>query len=100
MLLSVLSVCTVVVDKYFERGNWRGILLSVSTQLSNEALLCGFVKADLEGQTDPDQADILWEASSVNGLKVHQRDLDFNGWIFCCMGFSEADRHSSLAVLS
>ena len=60
----------------------------------------GFVKADLEGQTDLDQADILWKASSVSGLKVHRRDLDFNGWIFCCLGFSEAGRHSSSAVLS
>ncbi|KAF3590856.1 hypothetical protein DY000_02021280 [Brassica cretica] len=60
----------------------------------------GFVKADLEGQTDPDRADILWEASSVSELKVHRRDLDFNGWIFCCLGFSEAGRHSSSAVLS
>ena len=60
----------------------------------------GFVKADLEGQTDPDRADILWEASSVSGLKVHRRDLYFNGWIFCCLGFSEASRHSSSAVLS
>ncbi|KAF2602122.1 hypothetical protein F2Q70_00028081 [Brassica cretica] len=54
----------------------------------------------LEGQTDPDQADIFWEASSVSGLKFHQRDLDFNGWIFCCLGFSEVGRHSSSAVLS
>ncbi|KAF2586791.1 hypothetical protein F2Q70_00035856, partial [Brassica cretica] len=30
----------------------------------------GFVKADLEGQTDPDRADILWEASSVMKLVV------------------------------
>lgn len=60
----------------------------------------GFVKAGLEGQTDPDRADILWEASSVSGLKVHRRDLDSNGWIFCCLGFSEAGRHSSSAVLS
>lgn len=60
----------------------------------------GFVKAGLEGQTDPDRADILWEASSVSGLKVHRRDLDSNGWIFCCLGFGEAGRHSSSAVLS
>ncbi|CAN7056745.1 unnamed protein product [Brassica oleracea var. botrytis] len=59
-----------------------------------------FVKADLEGQTDPDRADILWEASSVSRLKVHRRDLDFNGWNLCCLGFSEAGRHSSSAVLS
>ncbi|KAF2594290.1 hypothetical protein F2Q70_00042737 [Brassica cretica] len=57
-------------------------------------------EADLEGQTDPDRADILWEASSISGLKVHRKDLDFNGWIFCCLGFSEAGRHSSSAVLS
>uniref|UniRef100_A0A0D3C9Z6 Retrovirus-related Pol polyprotein from transposon TNT 1-94 n=1 Tax=Brassica oleracea var. oleracea TaxID=109376 RepID=A0A0D3C9Z6_BRAOL len=30
----------------------------------------GFVKADLEGQTDPDRADIMWEASSVMKLVV------------------------------
>ncbi|KAF2565032.1 hypothetical protein F2Q70_00016070 [Brassica cretica] len=30
----------------------------------------GSVKADLEGQKDPDRADILWEASSVSGLTV------------------------------
>ncbi|CAF1709048.1 unnamed protein product [Brassica oleracea var. botrytis] len=52
----------------------------------------GFVKAD--------RVDILWKASSVSELKVHRRDLDFNGWIFCCRGFSEAGRHSSSAVLS
>uniref|UniRef100_A0A0D3B8Q6 Uncharacterized protein n=1 Tax=Brassica oleracea var. oleracea TaxID=109376 RepID=A0A0D3B8Q6_BRAOL len=39
----------------------------------------------------------LWEASSVSGLEIHRRDLDFNGWIFCCLGFSEAGRHSSSA---
>ena len=54
-------------------------------------------RLDLEGQTDPDRADILWEASSVSGLEIHRRDLDFNGWIFCCLGFSEAGRHSSSA---
>ncbi|KAF3514942.1 hypothetical protein F2Q69_00008810 [Brassica cretica] len=43
------------------------------------------------------QADILWEASSVSGLEIHRRDLDFNGWIFGCLGFSEAGRHSSSA---
>ena len=59
--------------------------------------MSGFVKADLEGQMDPDRADILWKASSVSVLKVHRRDLDFNGWIFCCQGFSEAARHSSSA---
>ncbi|KAF3510541.1 hypothetical protein F2Q69_00001431 [Brassica cretica] len=30
-------------------------------------------------------------------LEVHRRDLDFNGWIFCYLGFSEAGRHSSSA---
>ncbi|KAF3582158.1 hypothetical protein DY000_02029219 [Brassica cretica] len=30
----------------------------------------GFVKADLEGQTDPDRADILWDTSSVMKLVV------------------------------
>ena len=54
-------------------------------------------RLDLEGQTDPDRADILWEASSVSDLEIHQRDLDFNGWIFCCLVFSEAGRHSSSA---
>ena len=57
-------------------------------------------RLDLEGQTDPDRADILWEASSVSGLEVHRRDLDFNGWIFCCLGFLEAGRHSSSAEQS
>ncbi|KAF2588802.1 hypothetical protein F2Q70_00039228 [Brassica cretica] len=33
--------------------------------------------------------------SLVNGLEVHRRDSDFNGWIFCCLGFSEAGRHNS-----
>uniref|UniRef100_A0A0D3AU96 ADP-ribosyl cyclase/cyclic ADP-ribose hydrolase n=1 Tax=Brassica oleracea var. oleracea TaxID=109376 RepID=A0A0D3AU96_BRAOL len=51
----------------------------------------------LEDQTELDRANILWEASSVSGLEIHQRDLDFNGWIFCCLGFSEAGRHSSSA---
>lgn len=60
----------------------------------------GLSRQSLEGQTDPDRADILWEASSVSGLKVHRRDLDSNGWIFCCLGFGEAGRHSSSAVLS
>lgn len=60
----------------------------------------GFVKAGLEGQTDPDRTDILWEVSSVSGLKVHRRDLDSNGWIFCCLDFREAGRHSSSVVLS
>ena len=49
----------------------------------------------LEDQTELDRADILWEAASVSGLEVHRRDLDFNGWIFCCLGFREAGRHSS-----
>uniref|UniRef100_A0A0D3BTF5 3-oxoacyl-[acyl-carrier-protein] reductase n=1 Tax=Brassica oleracea var. oleracea TaxID=109376 RepID=A0A0D3BTF5_BRAOL len=57
-------------------------------------------RLDLEGQTDPDRADILWEASKVSGLEVHRRDLDFNGWIFCCLGFLEAGRHSSSAEQS
>ncbi|KAF3589142.1 hypothetical protein F2Q69_00029774 [Brassica cretica] len=57
-------------------------------------------RLDLEGQTDPDRADILWEASSVSGLEIHRRDLDFNGWIFCCLGFLEAGRHSSSAEQS
>uniref|UniRef100_A0A0D3B8Y5 Retrovirus-related Pol polyprotein from transposon TNT 1-94 n=1 Tax=Brassica oleracea var. oleracea TaxID=109376 RepID=A0A0D3B8Y5_BRAOL len=39
-------------------------------------------------------------ASSVSGLEVHRRDLDFNGWIFCCLGFLEAGRHSSSAEQS
>ena len=60
----------------------------------------GLSRQNLECQTDPDRADILWEASSVSGLKVHRRDLDSNGWIFCCLGFGEAGRHSSSAVLS
>ncbi|KAF3504355.1 hypothetical protein F2Q69_00044578 [Brassica cretica] len=51
----------------------------------------------LEDKTELERADILWEASSVSGLEVHRRDLDFNGWIFCCLGFSEAGRHSSSA---
>ncbi|KAF3596633.1 hypothetical protein DY000_02020269 [Brassica cretica] len=49
-----------------------------------------FVEADEQGQTDPVWADILWEAFSVSGLKVNRINLDFNGWIFCCLGFSEA----------
>ncbi|KAF3499362.1 hypothetical protein F2Q69_00039752 [Brassica cretica] len=49
----------------------------------------------LEDQTEFDRADILWEAYSVSGLEIHRRDLDFNGWIFCCRSFSEAGRHSS-----
>ena len=56
-----------------------------------------FSRLVLEDQTELDRADILWEASSVSGLEVHRRDLDFNGWIFCCLGFSEAGRHSSSA---
>uniref|UniRef100_A0A0D3D7V7 HSF-type DNA-binding domain-containing protein n=1 Tax=Brassica oleracea var. oleracea TaxID=109376 RepID=A0A0D3D7V7_BRAOL len=51
----------------------------------------------LEDQTELDLADIFWEASSVSGLEIHRRDLDFNGWIFCCLVFSEAGRHSSSA---
>ncbi|KAF2536565.1 hypothetical protein F2Q68_00022465 [Brassica cretica] len=31
------------------------------------------------------------------GLEIHQRDLYFNGWIFCCLGFGKAGRHSSSA---
>ena len=54
----------------------------------------------LEDQTELDRADILWEASSVSGLEVHRRDLVFNGWIFCCLGFLEAGRHSSSAEQS
>ncbi|KAF3540566.1 hypothetical protein F2Q69_00025038 [Brassica cretica] len=42
----------------------------------------------------------IGEASSVSGLEVHRRDLDFNGWIFCCLGFLEAGRHSSSAEQS
>lgn len=60
-----------------------------------EANSSEFSRLDLEGQTDSDRVDILWEASSVSGLEVHRRDLDFNGWIFCCLGFLEAGRHSS-----
>ncbi|KAF2573930.1 hypothetical protein F2Q70_00005152 [Brassica cretica] len=37
---------------------------------TNLRISSGFVKADLEGQTDPDRADILWEASSVMKLVV------------------------------
>ena len=33
-------------------------------------ILFGLLKVGLKDQTDPDQADILWEASSVSGLKV------------------------------
>ncbi|KAF3589203.1 hypothetical protein F2Q69_00029679 [Brassica cretica] len=39
-------------------------------------------------------------ASSVSGLEVHRRDLVFNGWIFCCLGFLETGRHSSSAEQS
>uniref|UniRef100_A0A0D3D2X4 Uncharacterized protein n=1 Tax=Brassica oleracea var. oleracea TaxID=109376 RepID=A0A0D3D2X4_BRAOL len=38
--------------------------------------------------------------SSIYGLEVHRRDLDFNGWIFCCLGFLEVGRHSSSAEQS
>ncbi|KAF3535400.1 hypothetical protein F2Q69_00023346 [Brassica cretica] len=55
------------------------------------------VRSQCADQTELDRADILWEASSVSGLEIHRRDLDFNGWIFCCLGFSEAGRHSSSA---
>ncbi|KAF3563461.1 hypothetical protein DY000_02018635 [Brassica cretica] len=51
----------------------------------------------LENKTELERAAILWKASSVSGLEVHRRDLDFNSWIFCCLGFSEAGCHSSSA---
>ncbi|KAF2605411.1 hypothetical protein F2Q70_00026801 [Brassica cretica] len=54
----------------------------------------------LEDQTELDRADILWETSPVSGLEIHRRDLDFNGWIFCCLGFRKSGRHSSSAVQS
>lgn len=41
-----------------------------------------FVKAILEGQTDLDLANILWDAFNSMNYRFTEWIFDFNGWIY------------------
>lgn len=63
--------------------------------LHKREIMSGFFKACLEG-SNGSSSDWYF----VGCFKGSSKGLVFNGWIFYCLGFSEADHQSSSVVLS
>lgn len=58
-----------------------------------------YSKVGLENQMGHDLANILLEVSSLTGLKIYQRNLCFNGWIFCNVDFSEVGHYNFCSIV-